>query len=260
MRAPSVSVVMPVRDAAPYLEESVTSILGQSFDDFELVAVDDGSVDESPEILRRLAAQDGRITVHEHRTPHGLVGSSNDAVSRANAPLIARMDADDIAHPDRLLRQVEVFAANPEAVLVGTLFQGIDAGGRVVRPLDRARLLRPTTIPFPHGSAMFRRAAFDSVGGYRPGTEGWEDQDLFVRLGRLGDVLTITEPPYCYRYHARSSTTLASIDEAEARVIKPPDLHRSIVPQIRYRHFPRRRYPAPVLSPHIVGGRVPRQR
>jgi hypothetical protein len=117
------------------------------------------------------------------------------------------MDADDVAHPERLARQLEVMRARPDVNLVGTLFHGIDARGRRVRPLDRSRLLRRTLFPpFPHGSVMFRRAAFDEVGGYREGCGGWEDQELFLRMAERGRVAVIPEALYSYRYHLGCST------------------------------------------------------
>ena len=102
---PRVSVVMPVRDAGPYLEASLRSILDQSFTDFELVIRDDGSVDGSTEILRDWAARDPRIRLHIGERPLGPAESSNWVVRHSTAPFVARMDADDISHPDRLRRR-----------------------------------------------------------------------------------------------------------------------------------------------------------
>lgn len=151
--SPLVSFVMPVHNALPFLDESVGSILNQTFADFEFVILDDGSTDGSTEALREWARSDARIRLYESARNLGPAGSSNFVVARARAPLVARMDADDVSHPDRLRRQWEVLERRPDVALVGTLYEGIDARGRRVRPRDRWRLARPTiNPPFPHGS------------------------------------------------------------------------------------------------------------
>lgn len=204
---PALSVVMPVRDARPFLDEAVRSILGQTFRDFEFVILDDASADGSAEALRAWARRDSRVRLVESGRPLGLSGSSNAVVREARAPLVARMDADDVAHPERLARQIELMRSRPEVVLAGTLCEGIDAEGRRVRPRDRWRLVRASLYPpFPHGSAIFRRAAFEAVGGYREDCAGWEDQDLFLRLSRRGRVVVLPDALYLYRYHVANST------------------------------------------------------
>jgi glycosyltransferase involved in cell wall biosynthesis len=185
--SPSVSVVMPVHNALPFLDESVASILNQTLADFEFVILDDASTDGSADALRRWAQKDGRIRLFRSGRNLGLAGSSNFVVRHARAPFVARMDADDVSHPERLRRQWEVLRGRPDVALVGTLFEGIDAGGRRVRPRDRWRLARRSVFPpFPHGSVMFRREVFDEVGGYREACAGWEDHDLFLRIIRAG--------------------------------------------------------------------------
>jgi len=204
---PALSVVMPVRDARPFLDECVRSVLAQTFRDFEFVILDDASTDGSAEALRGWARRDARIRLVESGRRLGLSGSSNAVVREARAPLVARMDADDVAHPERLARQLAVLRAEPGVVLVGTLCEGIDAAGRRVRPRDRWRLVRASLYPpFPHGSVTFRRAAFEAAGGYREECAGWEDQDLFLRLSRLGRVVVLPETLHFYRYHVANST------------------------------------------------------
>jgi GT2 family glycosyltransferase len=119
------------------------------------------------------------------------------------------MDADDIAHPERLRRQWNIIERDRDVALIGTLCNGIDASGREVRPRDRWRLVRRSThIPFPHGSAMFRRDVFDQVGGYDETADGGEDQDLFLRMAARGRVLTLSDVLYSYRYHSSNATLL----------------------------------------------------
>ncbi|HKY30461.1 MAG TPA: glycosyltransferase family A protein [Pyrinomonadaceae bacterium] len=206
---PSISVVMPVHNALPFLDESIKSILTQTLDDFEFVILDDASSDGTREVLRQWSLRDTRIHVHESQKQLGLAASSNAVVAQARAPLVARMDADDIAHPDRLRRQMNVMKECPDVVVIGTLCNGIDASGKEVRPRDRWRLLRRSNlIPFPHGSAMFRRAVFDRVGGYDEKAIAGEDQDLFLKMAGHGRVLTLPDVLYSYRYHSTNATLI----------------------------------------------------
>jgi glycosyltransferase involved in cell wall biosynthesis len=206
---PQISVVMPVHNALPFLDESIKSILGQTLKDFEFVILDDASTDGSTELLREWARRDARIKIHESRKRLGLSGSSNAVVLKAQASIVARMDADDVAHPDRLRRQLNIIEGCTDISVIGTLCNGIDASGRVVRPRDRWRLVRRSTyVPFPHGSAMFRREAFDAVGGYDEKAVRAEDQDLFSRMATKGRVVTLPDILYSYRYHSSNATLL----------------------------------------------------
>jgi len=197
---------MPARNAAPWVEQAVRSILAQSFADFEFVILDDASQDHTRAVLRRLAGEDARIRLVERAERLGPVGSSNFIVEQARAPVVARMDADDVAAPERLRRQMDGLAAAPDAVLVGTLADTIDDKGRQVRPANYAPLTRPSEMaPFPHPSIMFRKAAFDRIGGYRPGAAKWEDIDLYLRMADAGRVLVVPGPLVSVRQTGRST-------------------------------------------------------
>ena len=206
-RVPSISVVMPVRNAMPHLDAAITSILDQTHTDFELVIGDDASSDGSSERLEWWAERDPRIRLMGREIPSGPAGSSNWVAFAARAPLIARMDADDVSHRERLARQFAVLADNPDASMVASTWIGIDAEGRTVRYPDVAGLVRFDRFkrPFAHGSVMMRRAAFERVGGYREQCDFWEDTDLFIRMPGEGDVLIMREPLYRYRYTTGSN-------------------------------------------------------
>jgi hypothetical protein len=119
------------------------------------------------------------------------------------------MDADDISHPDRLRRQLEIMTSHTDVVVVGTLCDGIDAQGQPTRPPDRWRIIRRSRyIPFPHGSAMFRREAFDRIGGYHEESEPGEDQNIFFRMTTAGRVVTLPDVLYHFRYHTNNTTIL----------------------------------------------------
>jgi glycosyltransferase involved in cell wall biosynthesis len=199
-------VVMPVYNGLAHLDESIGSILSQSFERFELLILDDGSTDGTLQRLREWEAMDSRVTVFVSTENLGVVASSNLVTSKAATALIARMDADDVSHPDRLRRQWEIFQAHPEVQIVGTLWDGVDGSGRTVRPRDRWRLAYPSRLaPFAHGSVMFRADSFHKLGGYRAECRYWEDLDLYFRMQALGRVVAIPETLYHYRFHTRST-------------------------------------------------------
>ncbi len=209
---PPLSVVMPVHNALPHLDAAVRSILDQTYRDFELVIYDDASTDGSTERLRELAQQDRRIRLFEGERNLGPVGSSAFIVEHSSALLIARMDADDLSHPERLQQEIDLLRNNPRAGLVGTLFDVIDGRGRRIRGPDYWRLTRKSPfVPFAaHGSIMFRRDIFDRAGGYRAECEYWEDHDLVVRMAAIAEVLVIPAP--LYRVRMWTKNTRASSD------------------------------------------------
>jgi glycosyltransferase involved in cell wall biosynthesis len=214
---PPISVVLPVHNARLFLDESVSSIVNQTFSDFELVILDDASTDGSDRLLRKWEKRDSRIRLFHSSQKLGLAGSSNFVARKANAAVVARMDADDVSHPNRLRRQWEIIKNYPDVAVVGTLCDGIDASGRQVRPRDRWRLVRRSPyLPFPHGSVMFRKETFDAIGGYCEGFRSGEDQDLFYRMTKVGRVVTLPEILYHYRYHTENATLLTGATSVRA--------------------------------------------
>jgi glycosyltransferase involved in cell wall biosynthesis len=207
MSSPRLSVVMPAHNALPFLNESIRCILNQTFSDFEFVILDDASTDGSDEVLREWEKRDSRIRLLKSERKLGLSASSNFVVLNSNAPIVARMDADDTCSPERLKRQWEILQRQPGVVALGTLCEGIDASGRHVRPRDRWRVVRRSQyVPFPHGSAMFRRSAFDAINGYSEQYSGGEDQNFFFKLKAVGRVVTLPDMLYQYRYHSGNAT------------------------------------------------------
>jgi glycosyltransferase involved in cell wall biosynthesis len=130
------SVVMPVRNAMPHLDEAVRSILNQSLGTFEFVILDDASSDGSTERLREWAKKDSRIRLFEVKHNLGPVGSSAFVVAHSNSAIIARMDADDVCSHERLQQQFDLLRTHPKVGLVGTLFEMIDGSGRRTRETD----------------------------------------------------------------------------------------------------------------------------
>jgi glycosyltransferase involved in cell wall biosynthesis len=132
-REPQVSVLFPVRDAAATLDQAVASVLEQTLPALELVAVDDGSRDDSAGRLEAWAARDARVRVLR-RPPRGLVAALEEGRQHCRAPLIARMDADDLCHPQRLAAQLAYLEAHPHIGVAGTLVEGRTVDGQ---PLAR---------------------------------------------------------------------------------------------------------------------------
>lgn len=224
--APQVSVALPVHNGMPHIEESVRSLLAQSFGDFELVIGDDGSDDATAEVLARLASEDSRIRLLRREVKSGPAEAANWVISNARAPFVAIAHADDIAHPDRLRRQVELFLERPDVVLVGALNTGIDSGGRTVHPQNLWRLAFPNAFaPMTHSSVMLRRADFEAIGGYRRAADCWEDLDLYWRLSRRGRILVIPEVLTRYRY---SKTSLRERARAEGLERSLERMYRSV--------------------------------
>lgn len=204
---------MPVYEAERYLEEAIESILAQSMDDFELIALEDGSSDDSPRILAALAVRDDRVRVHA--APHeGLLRRLNEGIELARGTYIARMDADDISYPDRFKRQFAYMEAHPDCFAVGTFVDEIDPDGRTIRPLHIEttheaiddRLIKGDGGALMHPAAMYRSDALRRVGGYREGLEGGEDMDLHLRLSELGRLANIPERLFLYRKHFQGVT------------------------------------------------------
>lgn len=207
MSDPKVSVVMPVHNAGRFIDQAIRSILSQTFADFEFVILDDSSTDGSVEISREWARRDNRIRVFENKARLGHSATSNLAVSLARGKYVARMDADDLSHPERLGSEWQILSRSADIVLVGTLADGIDAEGNQVRPRDRWRIIRRSRFaPFPHGSIIFRKEVFDAVCGYKGSATRVGDHDLYHRMARKGRIVTLPEVLYHYRYHLESST------------------------------------------------------
>lgn len=201
---PPLTVVMPVYNALPYLTAAIESILAQSHKDFLFAIYDDRSTDGSYECLVQWNGRDPRITVTRGTHRLGPSASSQAAALLAQTEFVARMDADDVVHPDRLALQLRAMRGDSDAVLVGSTFELIDRSGRVIRRAC-AYQLSGAAPPMAHASIMFRRAAFDAVGGYRPGTDYYEDQDFCRRMASAGRLLVINRPLVQVRFAGQHS-------------------------------------------------------
>lgn len=222
MEAPTVSVVMPVYNAAKYLAQCMDSLLAQTFTDFEVLAFDDGSSDGSIEMLQRYAEADARVHVHlrEHcgYTPH-----LNEGIEIARGRYIARMDSDDICLPNRFETQVRFLNEHEEVIAVGSSTVLIDEYGDPYSILsvpvdhdeiDRCHLYYGGGV-LPHPSAMMRRTTIQGIGGYRPDFEPSEDLDLWLRVAEEGKLANIADPLIRYRVHGTMTSQTRSLKQRQ---------------------------------------------
>ncbi len=208
-RAPSpprVSVVLPVHNGAAYLDASITSIREQTFGDFELICVDDGSTDDTPAILRRHAQEDRRIRIITNSPNKGLPGALNTGFAAARGALHTWTSDDNIARPHMLARLVAALDDHPEAAIAHADFSIIDAEGRITgfqKVGPAADLLLGNRI----GAAyLYRADVTRALSGYDEALFGVEDYDFWLRAARRFRFVTLDEDLYLYRRHEASLT------------------------------------------------------
>lgn len=200
-----IDVVLPVRNGEATIEYAIRSILWQSLPHFIIWIVDDGSTDDTPRIVGRLAAQDARIRLLRGEGS-GISSALNCGIRAGSAPFVARMDADDISFPDRFARQVATLRSQPHIAVLGSRITYFgDACGTPSFPISERACADAVKLfsPFCHPTTMIRRAALETLPDlYRSGFDHAEDYDLFSRLlidhqgANLDDILL------AYRIHA----------------------------------------------------------
>ncbi|MDB5697216.1 MAG: hypothetical protein JWN69_20 [Alphaproteobacteria bacterium] len=248
---PAISVVIPARNAALYLSDALESLAAQTFDDFEIIVVDNGSTDQTADILNQWLRREPRLRVLSVARP-GLAAALNAGIAEARAPLIARLDADDVALPDRLARQYRVFAERPELGLLGSAVELVDRHGRKIgerhRPLtdDDLRRFQLNGSGFVHSTVMYRRDVFDRAGGYRVGLNCVEDYDLWLRMSEVTEIANLPDILVHYRIHASSMSSRLPVRLAltstcvraalEARLRGEPEPFIDGIPKLRRAH------------------------
>lgn len=223
MRKPVVSVVMPVRNAERYLREAVESVLAQTFRDFELMVVDDGSTDGSAEVVRSF--RDERVRLLPNEGEPYLAGALTYGCRQARGGLIARMDADDICLPERLARQVEFMRSNPEVGVVGSNVEWTDEQGRSAtakawrRPESHEAICAELFLrcPFCHPTVMMRREVLARLGWYETsllkGREQYsaEDLDLWRRGAGVTMLRNLPDVLLRYRIHGQGISQASEV-------------------------------------------------
>jgi hypothetical protein len=212
--SPRVSVVMPFRDAGRYIAEALDSLLEQTLRDIEILAIDDRSVDDGPAIVADRSRRDPRLRLVANERP-GFVPALNQGIALARAEFIARMDADDVALPDRFARQVAYLEAHPEVGAVGGQILALIDGTATVppwwidTPLDHDAIVSALRHrnAIHHPTAMIRRDALRSVGGYREAFVVVQDYDLWLRLSERTRLANLCDRVLRYRFHPEQATS-----------------------------------------------------
>jgi glycosyltransferase involved in cell wall biosynthesis len=242
MSRPKVTVLMSVYNGEIYLREAIESILSQTFRDFEFIILNDGSEDDSAQIIERYC--DTRIKVVENRQNLGLTRSLNRGLSMAQGEYIARMDADDISFPNRLGAQVGFLDSNPEVGVLGTGFQLIDQLGKTGETLlfpGEHGLLRWMMCfffnPVAHPTVMMRREMVSMAGGYNEQLSTSQDFDLWRRLSELTCLSNLPEVFLYLRKHKGnvSSTRFQQQQENSFRI------SQQLISQIMQEGIPQKR-------------------
>ena len=252
----TVSVVMPTYNAQPFLHDAIASTLSQTWTDFELIIVDDGSTDDSLAVAQSLAKTDPRVKVFSQANA-GTANTLNRAIELASSEWVFIMHSDDVMHPNRLERQLAFLDDHPELAVASSLVRHIDASGRVIGKdnsflfthadiEEKVRLNK--LIGFNHPAVVLRKSIVQNAGGYRQ--EFWpaEDIDLWNRLAEQGHkILVQPETLLDYRIHGGSaSISRARLTRIKVRWLKDSMLRRrSNEPELTWDQFLalRRKYP-----------------
>ena len=203
------TVIIPVYNGMPFLKEAVQSILNQTYEDFHLLIIDDGSTDESLEYLKTLT--DPRIEVR-YQSNIGLCASLNQAVASSESELISRLDQDDIALPFRLQEQIDFLNSHPDYACVLSRISRISQSGKEFGSYetdfseeisDYMQILYGCIV---HSTICFRREGFLALGGYRSSLYPVDDYDLLLRFEEVYKVAVINKALIKYRIHSQAGT------------------------------------------------------
>lgn len=210
---PLISVVIPVFNGNGYLPAALISILNQTYKNIEVIAIDDGSIDNSFQILQNFAQRDSRLRVYQNKQNLNIANTLNRGFHLAKGQYLARMDADDIALPHRLEKQIKYLLAHPEVVIVGGQVKTIDVDGRPLghklfpKSDKKIREALFTSNPIQHPTAMINRSLVPkNFVWYDPSLPPAEDYDLFFRLGKFGKYHNLSSFVLKYRQYIGSST------------------------------------------------------
>jgi glycosyltransferase involved in cell wall biosynthesis len=202
---PTLSVVMSMYNQELYVRESVESVLAQTYEDFELIIIDDGSTDSSEQIVATFS--DDRIRYVKNEKNMGIVATSNRGLLLCRGKYIARLDSDDIAYPDRFRRQIDFLERTPEVGLVGSFFKTIEPKPRVVRPPETHAEIAESLLfgnCFGHSTIMFRRELFEAHNLNYPNVGGGsEDYAFYLASIPFVNMANIPEVLLGYRVHLK---------------------------------------------------------
>jgi glycosyltransferase involved in cell wall biosynthesis len=204
-----ISVILPVFNGAQFIAAAIKSVVAQTYGDFELLVIDDGSTDGSAEVIRGAIDERCRLIQTPNR---GIVAACNLGLEQAKGKYIFRMDADDVCHSERFAKQHAYLEDHPRCVAVGSAVMFADPDMRPLRPsvpcLTHAEIdgqhMRGVGGAITHPAAAMRRSALLQIGGYRAEYEWAEDLDLFLRLAEVGELANLSDVLLTYRQHLGS--------------------------------------------------------
>lgn len=218
-----ITVLMPCYNAGEYISEAISSVLNQTFRDFELLIVNDGSTDKTAEIIRSF--NDSRIVLIEQQQ-QGVAAALNTGLQHAKADYIARFDADDICRPERLQLQYDFITANPEYIVVGCAADYIDEAGNYIfthRPKaysnKEIRRLPFKVCPFIHAGVLYKKEAVAAI-GYNVHAHSFEDHLLWLQLKKRGKMYNMHEHLLSVRLNAGSLTIDEKKRPKDFRILK----------------------------------------
>lgn len=224
---------MPAYNAERYIALAVESVLAQTFREFELLIVDDGSTDRTAAVVRSF--NDPRIVLIGQENM-GIAGALNTGLKAAQSDLIVRFDSDDICYPERLERQYRFMGENPDYVLAGSMVDYMDREGRYIftchslADTDQAvRRLPYKVCPFLHPSVIYRKDPVLALGGYNLNAHGFEDHLLWRALIRHGKVCNLPEVLLSIRFHPGSVTMDETCRRASFLFIKYAALQKETI-------------------------------
>jgi len=201
---------MSCYNASRHVSEAIESILSQTYGDYELVVVNDGSTDDTLEIVQAYAQRDRRIRILD-KANTCLADSLNAGMRMARGEWIARLDADDIALPDRLTAQMAYVQSHPGTVLLGSGFIEIDVSGESLRtcrypaePETYMRQIEKAGRFAPHSSCLYHKPTVERLGGFNPRFHRSQDADLWFRLSLIGEIVALPAPLVKIRRHQDS--------------------------------------------------------
>ena len=213
-----VSVLMPLKNGLPHLHDAMASLIAQTYPDVEILVIDDGSEDGGPEEIQGRALSHVRVVASNGQ---GIAAALNTGLKLATGEFVARHDADDWSHPERIERQIEYLSRHPEIDVLVTCAEFVDVEGRpaentwtsrvrrhddaVQTPDDLARLL-PRSCAIHHATLMARRDVLRAAGGYRSAFVAAQEYDLSLRLLPEARFAKLPVRLYTYRLHERQTT------------------------------------------------------
>lgn len=245
---PPVSIVISIYNGEKFLREAIESILSQTFTDFEVIVIDDGSVDSTPHLLALYEQRDPRILIHRFGGNRGLSAALNFGIRCARGKYIARMDADDISLPYRLEEQVKFMDEHPEIDVLGTAYTLIDESGHHLQTTvfpGNSDILRWSLLffnPIAHPSTMMRTSTIRKVGGYNTELTSAQDYELWTRVTLAGRLSNLQKVHMLLRLHGERITykhreqQIAFTNEAKRKytqVVLDRDIPSEVVNDIR---------------------------